>query len=68
MQKITPHLWFDKEAKEATAFYASLFEGSKVKSVTKITDTLSGDCDIVTFDLAGQDFMAMDSSARHGFR
>ena len=61
MQKITPHLWFDKEAKEATAFYVSLFENSGVKSVTTITDTPSGNCDIVTFDLAGQAFMAISA-------
>ena len=29
MQKIIPHLWFDKEASEASEFYMSLFEGSK---------------------------------------
>ncbi len=61
MQKITPHLWFDKEAKEATAFYTSLFEHSKVKNVTTITGTPSGDCDVVTFDLAGQEFMAISA-------
>ena len=61
MQKITPNLWFDKEAKEATVFYASLFKNSKVKSVTKITDTPSGDCDIVTFNLSGQEFMAISA-------
>jgi predicted 3-demethylubiquinone-9 3-methyltransferase (glyoxalase superfamily) len=60
-QKITPHLWFDKEAKEATALYASLFTGSKIKNVTTITGTPSGDCDIVTFELAGQDFMAISA-------
>lgn len=26
MQKIVPHLWYDKEAKEAALFYTSLFE------------------------------------------
>ncbi len=61
MQKIVPHLWFDKEAKEATAFYVSLFEHSKIKNVTTITDTPSGDCDTVTFNLAGQDFMAISA-------
>jgi predicted 3-demethylubiquinone-9 3-methyltransferase (glyoxalase superfamily) len=29
MQKITPHLWFDKEAKEAAKFYTSVFPKSK---------------------------------------
>jgi predicted 3-demethylubiquinone-9 3-methyltransferase (glyoxalase superfamily) len=28
MQKIIPHLWFDKEVKEATEFYASFFPNS----------------------------------------
>lgn len=61
MQKIIPHLWFDKEAKEATAFYATLFDNSKVDSVTTITGTPSGDSDIVEFTLAGQEFMAISA-------
>ena len=58
MQKITPHLWFDKEAKEAAEFYASLFPDSKITNVTTLHNTPSGDCDIVSFRLAGQAFMA----------
>ncbi len=61
MKKITPHLWFDKEAKEAAAFYATLFPDSKVKSVQTLTGTPSGDTDIVSFDLAGQPFMAISA-------
>lgn len=61
MQKIVPHLWFDTEAKEATAFYVSLFANSKVDDVRTITGTPSGDCDIVNFNLAGQDFMAISA-------
>lgn len=61
MQKIITHLWFDKEAKEATAFYATLFPNSKVNNVTTITDTPSGDCDIVSFTLAGQKFAAISA-------
>ena len=61
MQKIVPHLWFDKEAKEATAFYATLFPNSRVKSVQTITGTPSGDCDIVSFNLNGYDFMAISA-------
>src|SRR3989344_2865213 len=60
-QKITPHLWFDKEAREATAFYTTLFKNSKVENITTITGTPSGDCDIVTFRLAGLDFMAISA-------
>jgi predicted 3-demethylubiquinone-9 3-methyltransferase (glyoxalase superfamily) len=29
MQKITPFLWFDKEAEEAMNFYCSVFRNSK---------------------------------------
>lgn len=61
MQKITPHLWFDKEAKEATALYTSVFENSKINSIRTIHDTPSGDCDIVSFELAGQGFMAISA-------
>ena len=61
MQKITPHLWFDKEAKEAAEFYTSLFTNSKVTSTTTITGTPSGDTDIVTFELRGQPFMAISA-------
>lgn len=61
MQKITPHLWFDKEAVEAAELYSSTLPDSKVTNVTRITDTPSGDCDIVSFDLAGQPFMAISA-------
>jgi predicted 3-demethylubiquinone-9 3-methyltransferase (glyoxalase superfamily) len=60
-QKITPHLWYDKEAKEAAKFYCSVFPDSKVDHVTTIHDTPSGDCDIVSFTLFGQPFMAISA-------
>jgi predicted 3-demethylubiquinone-9 3-methyltransferase (glyoxalase superfamily) len=59
--KIAPHLWFDNEAKEATEFYCSLFPNSKIKNITTINDTPSGDCDIVSFDLSGHPFMAISA-------
>jgi predicted 3-demethylubiquinone-9 3-methyltransferase (glyoxalase superfamily) len=61
MQKITPHLWFDKQAREAAEFYVSLFPGSKITNVTRLSDTPSGNCDLVSFDLAGQPFMAISA-------
>jgi predicted 3-demethylubiquinone-9 3-methyltransferase (glyoxalase superfamily) len=61
MQKITPHLWFNKEAREAAELYVSLFPGSKITDVNTLTDTPSGDCDIVSFELAGQPFMAISA-------
>lgn len=61
MQKIVPHLWFDKEAKEATALYTSLFPNSKVGTLTTLNDTPSGDTDIISFKLSGLDFMAINA-------
>src|SRR5687767_13391183 len=61
MQKITPHLWFDKEAREAAEFYTSLFPDSQVTNITTLHDTPSGDSDIVSFELAGQSFMAISA-------
>jgi 3-demethylubiquinone-9 3-methyltransferase len=52
-QKIVPHLWFDKEAKEAAEFYTSVFPDSKVTNVTTLHDTPSGDADVVAFELSG---------------
>src|SRR6185503_5767751 len=60
-QKITPHLWFDKEAKDAAEFYASIFPNSKITNLTTIRDTTSGDCDVVSFELSGQRFMAISA-------
>ena len=60
-QKIVPHLWYDKESKEAARFYCSVFPDSKVEHVTTIHDTPSGDCDVVSFTLAGQPFMAISA-------
>jgi predicted 3-demethylubiquinone-9 3-methyltransferase (glyoxalase superfamily) len=61
MQKITPHLWFDKEAREAAEFYTSLFPDSNVTNITTLHDTPSGDPDIVSFELSGQSFMAISA-------
>lgn len=61
MQKIIPHLWFDKEAKEAAAFYTSIFPGSKVTHTTKIRNTPSGDCDLVSFGIWNKEFMAISA-------
>ncbi|HJS19130.1 MAG TPA: VOC family protein [Anaerolineales bacterium] len=61
MHKIVPHLWFDKEAREAAEFYTSVFSASKITNTTTLHDTPSGDTDIVSFELAGQPFMAISA-------
>jgi predicted 3-demethylubiquinone-9 3-methyltransferase (glyoxalase superfamily) len=61
MQPIAVHLWFDTEARQAAEWYASIFPGSRVKRVTTVRNTPSGDTDVVSFDLAGQPFMAISA-------
>lgn len=61
MQKITPHLWFDKEALEAAEFYTSLFPHSHLNYKTVIKNTPSGNCDIVSFNLSGFEFMSISA-------
>jgi predicted 3-demethylubiquinone-9 3-methyltransferase (glyoxalase superfamily) len=61
MQKITPHLWFDKEAGEAAKFYSAVFPDSKVTNLTCLHDTPSGDVETVTFEILGYKFMAISA-------
>lgn len=60
-QLITPHLWFDKEAKEAAAFYCSVFPDSQITRITTLHNTPSGDCDEVSFTIWGHPFMAISA-------
>jgi predicted 3-demethylubiquinone-9 3-methyltransferase (glyoxalase superfamily) len=67
MQKITPCLWFDDQAEEAVNLYVSLFKNSKVKNVARygeaganISGRPPGSVMTVTFELEGQEFMALN--------
>ena len=63
MQKITPFLWYAKEAEEAAACYVGLFPDSRVVRVTALPSESPsgppGSVKIVEFVLFGQDFTAM---------
>ena len=61
MEKITPHLWFDTQAREAGDFYASVFPNSRVKNVTTLDNTPSGTVDIVDVELCGQEFTLLSA-------
>src|SRR5215469_14007906 len=56
MPTITPHLWFDKEAKEAAEFYTSIFDHSAITNVSTLHNTPSGSVDLVALELSGQEF------------
>ena len=67
-QKITPFLWFDKEAKEAMEFYTSVFKDGKIISVQYYPEGsqeehmkgMEGKVLTGVFEIAGQRFMALD--------
>ncbi|MDF2606891.1 MAG: hypothetical protein K0S34_1086 [Bacillales bacterium] len=61
MQKLIPHLWFDKEAVEAAKWYVSLFENSRIMNIGTIPDTPSGDAEIVDFQIANVRFNAISA-------
>jgi|SRR6266487_1906784 len=70
MQKITPFLWFDDQAEEAVNFYVSLFKNSKVLSMNRYGDAGPGTKGTVmsaTFQLEGQEFMALNGGPEHKF-
>ncbi len=67
MQKITPCLWFDTQAEEAVAFYASIFKQSKIMQVTRYDKASAaasgrpeGSVLTVDFEIEGQPFMALN--------
>lgn len=67
MQKITPNLWFDREAEEAVNFYISVFKDGKILSVSRYTDAgfdvhhmPAGTAMVVEFELFGQRFLTLN--------
>lgn len=69
-QKITPFLWFDDRAEEAAKFYTSIFENSKIGSVTRYGDAgprPKGMVMTVTFQLEGLEFIALNGGPQYKF-
>jgi predicted 3-demethylubiquinone-9 3-methyltransferase (glyoxalase superfamily) len=63
MQKITPFLWFDNQAEEAAHFYTSIFKNSKIGTVSRYGEAApgpKGSVMLVTFELDGEEFMALN--------
>src|SRR5688500_5178647 len=65
MQKIIPYLWFDNQAEEAMNFYTSIFKNSKRGSIMRAGP--DGPVMSVTFELSGQEFMALNGSPQFKF-
>jgi predicted 3-demethylubiquinone-9 3-methyltransferase (glyoxalase superfamily) len=67
MQKITPFLWFDGKAEEATNFYVSLFKNSKIGSVSRGGPGPNAPAISTTFQLDGQEFIALNGGPHFTF-
>jgi predicted 3-demethylubiquinone-9 3-methyltransferase (glyoxalase superfamily) len=70
MQKITPFLWFDGKAEEAANFYISIFKGSKILNIARYGEAGPGPKGTVmtaTFQLEGQDFIALNGGPQYTF-
>src|SRR5687768_6367231 len=70
MQKITTFLTFSDQAEEAVNFYTSIFPDSRIVSTTRYGDAgpgPRGSLMSATFELAGQDFMALNGGPSFAF-
>ena len=69
-QKITPYLWFDANAEEAMDHYVSIFRNSRIVGVTRYGAAGPGPAGSVmigTFELAGQEFIALNGGPHFQF-
>ncbi len=70
MQKITPFLWFDHQAEQAANFYTSIFDNSKIVSVSRYGEAgpgPKGTVMSVTFELEGQALIALNGGPQFTF-
>ena len=70
MQKISPFLWFDKEAEEASKFYCSIFKNSKILNMARYPEgspAPAGTVMTVEFELDGQRFIALNGGPHFTF-
>jgi predicted 3-demethylubiquinone-9 3-methyltransferase (glyoxalase superfamily) len=65
LQKITPFLWYAREAEEAAKFYTGIFPNSRVTRVSTLPSESPsgppGSVKVVEFELCGQAFVAMSA-------
>ncbi len=70
MQKINPFLWFNDKAEDAANFYVSIFNNSKIVNMARYGEAgpgPKGTAMTVTFDLAGQRFIALNGGPQFKF-
>lgn len=74
MQKITPFLWFNKEAEQAAKFYVSVFKSSKLGKILRYDEASAkaaggevGAVLTVEFEIEGQKFTALNGGPEFKF-
>jgi predicted 3-demethylubiquinone-9 3-methyltransferase (glyoxalase superfamily) len=74
MQTITPFLWFNDQAEEASSFYVSVFRNSKIgvktyynEDISKVAGRPVGSLMTVDFQLEGQEFIALNGNREEPF-
>ncbi|MFD8870875.1 VOC family protein [Streptomyces sp. NPDC059590] len=70
MQKITTFLWFDSQAEEAANHYTSIFDDSRIVDIRRYGEAGPGEAGTVmtvTFELAGQRFIALNGGPHFTF-
>jgi predicted 3-demethylubiquinone-9 3-methyltransferase (glyoxalase superfamily) len=70
MQKITPFLWFNDNAEEAMNFYTSVFKNARPGKIIRYGSAgpgKEGSVMSVTFQLEGQEFMALNGGPHFTF-
>ena len=70
LSKITPCLWFDTQSEEAATFYTSIFDNSRILQVIHYGSAgprPEGMVMMVTFELDGQEFIALNGGPEFTF-
>jgi len=70
VKRITPFLWFDKDAEDAANFYVSVFPNAKIGSVSRYGEAAPGEAGsvmTVEFELEGQRFVALNGGPQYKF-
>ena len=68
-QKITPNLWFDREAEQAAEFYVSVFKNARIVSVAHYPESSDRAGEVVTveWELDGQRFVGINGGPQFKF-
>ena len=70
MPKISPFLWFDRQAEEAANFYIKTFKNSKILNITRYGEAgpgPKGSVMTIEFTLDGQEFIALNGGPHFKF-